>query len=402
MEVAQIALNFPSPVESIPYLSNNNLLDFDLLLINSDYLLSLGHGHKPEVLQWKTKLEEFSRIKPFPIVYTVPISKTQYNVKLSDVAPVPAFITTSESGRSVRVVENTPFTGIMEKYFSQFRYHSYILEPPGKTILETVHKKNTLAFYGGNCLFLPISDNKLQTQEFLDHLVKAIRSASQGLWELELPEWANGFSLPQEQSLKSAIRKFTEEINNLKVMISDQERNLNNLLRHKLLFTAAGKILENEVARLLRDLGFEILNSEEGREDLIVKFDKKIAVIEIKGTRKSAAEKHAAQLEKWSANYLAENGNSAKPILIINTFRDQPLHLRPEISFPPQMLKYSEARSHCLITTIQLLTLFFHITENPSSKELLIDEMFDTVGVYERFPNWKDFIVFDQISPEAG
>ena len=57
-----------------------------------------------------------------------------------------------------------------------------------------------------------------------------------------------------------------------------------------------------------------------GRSDIIAKYGEVAIVAEIKGVTKSAAEKHAAQLEKWVAQYIEENEVSPKGMLIVNGF----------------------------------------------------------------------------------
>lgn len=102
-------------------------------------------------------------------------------------------------------------------------------------------------------------------------------------------------------------------------------------------------------------------------EDLMPLFI--FAVVEIKGVTGSAAEKHAAKLEKWVSTYYEENEVKPKGILVVNTYRDQPLIDRPEVSFPHQMLKFCSQREHCLLTSTQLLSLYLDVKKNPLRKK---------------------------------
>ena len=89
------------------------------------------------------------------------------------------------------------------------------------------------------------------------------------------------------------------------------------------------------------------LEAEKGRSDKIAKYGEVAIVAEIKGVTKSAAEKHAAQLEKWVAQYFEENEVSPKGMLIVNGFCDMPLNERLEDVFPQQMLKYCGYTTVC-------------------------------------------------------
>ena len=107
---------------------------------------------------------------------------------------------------------------------------------------------------------------------------------------------------------------------------------------------------------------------------------------------KSAAEKHAAQLEKWVALFIEENEKTPKPLLIVNGYCDLPVTERTEDVFPKQMLKYCKARAHALISTTQLLCLFIEIKNNPECKKERIKELLNTEGIYNRYTNIGEYL----------
>lgn len=146
------------------------------------------------------------------------------------------------------------------------------------------------------------------------------------------------------------------------------------------------------VEEIFSELGFEILQAEKNRDDLIVKYGDDIAVVEIKGLSHSAGEKNAAQLEKWRATYLEIHGVNPKGILLVNTYRETPLAERNQPDFPEQMLRYAVGREHCLITAVQFLTLYYEAVKNPQFKEAIIKSLFETVGRYTGNFKWQDYI----------
>ena len=162
--------------------------------------------------------------------------------------------------------------------------------------------------------------------------------------------------------------------------------------KYKLLLTSSGTTLEEIVKQVLDELGFTILEAEKGRSDIIAKYGEVAIVAEIKGVTKSAAEKHAAQLEKWVAQYIEENEVSPKGMLIVNGFCDMPLNERLEDVFPQQMLKYCVSRGHVLLTSTQLLCLYIEVCKNPICKEERITELLSCVGKYERYRETKDYL----------
>jgi len=66
---------------------------------------------------------------------------------------------------------------------------------------------------------------------------------------------------------------------------------------------------------------------------------------------------------------------------------------RTEVSFPTQMLPYSEAREHCLMTGLQLLGLYLDCKDNEEKKHEMIGRMFATKGVFAEYQNWTDFLL---------
>ena len=173
-------------------------------------------------------------------------------------------------------------------------------------------------------------------------------------------------------------------------------QHIEEIQKYKLLLTASGGQLEEITKQVLSQLGFKILDAERGRSDIIAQYDDVSVVAEIKGVSKSAAEKHAAQLEKWVAQYIEDNEISPKALLIVNGFCDTPLRERTEDVFPHQMLKYCEARGHALITTTQLLCLYVETQQNPDCKTERIRELLSCVGKYPRYQNFSDFLIVNK------
>ena len=150
--------------------------------------------------------------------------------------------------------------------------------------------------------------------------------------------------------------------------------------------------MEEVVQETLQEIGFTLSEAEVGRSDIIASYNGTDIVAEIKGVSKSAAEKHAAQLEKWVAQFIEEKEHAPKPLLIVNGYSDTPLVERVEDVFPNQMLKYCAARGHALITTTQLLCLYIEIKKNPTCAEERITELLSCVGKYQRYLDYNNYI----------
>jgi hypothetical protein len=146
------------------------------------------------------------------------------------------------------------------------------------------------------------------------------------------------------------------------------------------------------VGKIFKQLGFLVTEGLPGRDGLILKYKDKVAVVEVKGVTKSAAEKHAAQLEKWVSEYYSTYDIRPKGILVVNAFKDTPLINREEQTFPDQMISYCRGRNHCLLSGVQLLGIFLYCLCNHTMVDNIIEQIFSTDGVLDGFNNWKDFI----------
>ena len=259
----------------------------------------------------------------------------------------------------------------------------------------------SISFKAGKIIFLPYlhffdtvsggnQDEKING--FLDWLIEFDESLKKGKEFEEFPKWIDDYNILSESEDFVQLLNLEKEKNELQKRIEAQNEHLALLKRYKGLFTSTGEQLENIIKEVFGEMGFQVFPTEKGRTDVIAKYGDTDVVMEIKGLTKSAAEKNAAQLEKWASDFIDRNEKSAKPLLIVNAFRELPLEQRTEAAFPNQMLSYSKSRNHCLITTTQLLCLFIEIIENPKCKDERINELLTTVGVYNRYLDYTKFI----------
>lgn len=404
MKILEIG-NFFQTTSKINYCSHATLFEYDAIIIDFDSLLShTSEGGTFQVYFKRRKdLEEFTSYKNIPIIYFAPLPK---DIKLNingmwngytfeAFCPIPQIHVVRESGNTIEVLQGTIFTEFLTKYRHHFGYNSYFQTGHGTTIIETPFAKKVLGFFTKDCIFLPPPKTSVLEFEksFLEELMAVTKSITGSYEESELPDWAKSYFLPKEDEMGSKINETNTQISALKTILDENQRKLADISSVKKIFTGTGKELENVAGRIFKEIGFEILETEKNRDDLILKYKDRIAVVEIKGVTKSAAEKHATQLEKWSANYHQENNVFPKPILLVNSFNDLPLHERTEAAFPDQMIKYSTSRNHCLMTTIQLLGIYYSLLEDDTQKDKLIESIFNCSGVYQDLNDWRKFII---------
>ncbi len=225
------------------------------------------------------------------------------------------------------------------------------------------------------------SNNSKNFLNSLLFLISEIKKNSKPLLQ-NLPDWVDEYSLIGEIKENNNLQKLRKNQEKIKLQIEDSKSKLSNYRFLKGLFSSDGTILESVVEFVFQEMGFETIKTEGNKDDLVIKANKNIAVLEVKGLTKSAAEKNLAQLQKWVSNYHAENDYNPKGILIVNTFKNEKLENRQnKIDFPDQMLPYANQMKHCLLTGIQLLYIFLDYKTRNLKKNEIIELLFNTVGI---------------------
>ena len=309
--------------------------------------------------------------------------------------------TTETLGTSVTPCGNTEFSEFMKKIASLSCYQASIDQPSENQLAKAGDSEKTVSSYcdfeQGRIVFLPPpclahefeteQDYELCSRRYLEELIALDEMIHCSTAEFELPSWATQITMPGELQLRKNLAANQETLANLKEEIEKQKEGITDLERYKLLLTSSGTQLEEIVQLVLGELGFILEETRPGRSDIIASYAGKPIVAEIKGLAKSAAEKNCAQLEKWAAEYFEEKGQPAKPLLIVNAFKGLPLDKRSQPVFPNQMLAYAMHRSHCLISTAQLLCLYVDTNDNPVKRNEAVEKMLSTVGVYNEYEN---------------
>ena len=288
----------------------------------------------------------------------------------------------------------------LKKYNDYFEYRATYENVSVNNILMTIkNTKKVVSWYEkvgkGFLIFAPdlnfdrtnpTKESKLEKDYYncLSKLNKIIVSD-----KIELPPYSEKYLLPNEEIMINNIEKSKERLNELRTEIENKETLLLNLQLEKIMFTGTGTPLEKNSVEKFKKIGFSIVkyNPDSADEDIVIQYNDKIAVVEVKGVSGSATEKHTSQVVKWKSEYHIENDILPKGILLVNAFNEKELDSRQEY-FPNQMLKYAIHQEICLLTTIQLFNIKNYLESNPSEKEKIIDRIFNTNGLFEGFEDW--------------
>lgn len=199
----------------------------------------------------------------------------------------------------------------------------------------------------------------------------------------QAPIWVNDYTFGDEEKEIDHLNNLLDRQKHIQLEINKQLETLNYFIELKRLLFSSGKNLERIVEKVFEEFGYSLEPPVPNRDDLILKFNGDVGVVEIKVLKGSSAEKHAAQLMKWVNNYHMENEINPKGILIVNTYKDKPLEDRTEADFPDQMLPYAKQQKFCLVTTKTVLMVYLDFKSNLITIEQIHKLLFDTVGILE-------------------
>lgn len=332
----------------------------------------------------------------------------QYEFDMYSFLPVPV-VETYSYGRDMQFCCGSPYKEFFEAIteFTGYSVHYTVQEEPttplakikgGEKIVSSV-----IECADGKLIFLPqpnlTTSNDVQryweknTKLFLDSLFE-LDARLHTPKEVVMPAWVEKISILDEAKHIDTFNQIMNNITELEQKVQEEKEMIRHIQNYKSLITSRGVALEEITKQVLSELGFKLSDTEPGRDDIIAKYKDIDIVAEIKGIKNSAAEKHAAQLEKWASTFLEKNERVPKPILIVNGYCETPLQERTDPVFPEQMIPYSTRRNHALLTTTKLLCLYIEIKTNPSVKEERIRELLETVGVYKRYDDISSYIKF--------
>lgn len=336
-------------------------------------------------------------------------------VDLLNALPVKTTQFLKARGTRIEVDGDGPLSSLLRTYRKDLCYEATMVDPPGSSLGHVVGTDRIVASVqraksGGHLVFLPTvnllrdDDDELDEDadeeaslyrdnawEFQRDLIETLRQLD-GSTEISRPAWASAYSTSEQRRLSDETSKQQKRVETAREKLAKLQKDAQSAEARDQLYLGTGRALEVQVKGVLEALGGEVTEPDPGRDDWKVVFPEAKAVVEVKGVGKSAAEKHAAQLEKWVATELEASGSAPKGLLVVNTWKDISLEERTEPDFPAQMLPYSAGRDHCLMTGLQLFTILSEIEKDSSKAEFWRKKILKTAGVLEGAPDWRDVI----------
>lgn len=337
-------------------------------------------------------------VTKFDLLRGLPVSGASYSIARGD---------------RIELDGDGPIVDVLRKYKKFMAYDTIVTDPPGSILAHVSGTDRVVGFIqrtkaGGHLILIPHMNLQIEQDdedeeeyeprkwvkeapEFQEDLLDAISQLTGGVVVVR-PAWAERYATESQKKLRDEVVKQQARIESNRLKLARLQKRTEEAESRDQLYLGSGRALELEVKSVMELLGGTVSEPSPGRDDWKVAFPEGDAVIEAKGVKKSAAEKFAAQLEKWVAGSLEESGKAAKGILVVNTWRDIPLSDRTGIDFPAQMIPYSKSRGHCLVTGLQLFIMRSEIEKNPIMAESFRQKILETSGVLDGLNDWTSIV----------
>lgn len=234
----------------------------------------------------------------------------------------------------------------------------------------------------------------------------------------DFPPWVDQYQTDGDKNAFARISELTVQIADLENQLKTQHDLLTNSRELKRLAFDTGAGFTSSVEAALTELGLSVVEGPHPRADLLASDGNRYAAIEAKGVDGATKERDVRQAVQWMAEvdsalasgddeidpdlsrYAAQlaklsvdkGDNDCKGLLIMGTFRKQPLNERRQPSFPEPVIRVLERADVCALTGLQLLGLILMVRNNPSLRPVILKELFDTRGPLQRAQDWREFL----------
>ena len=377
-------------IGSQKYLKNPSISEYDL----SEYMLTFNE-RKIQIAAYLENGRSLFLYCSTRTTYTLDVgfssetSSTQTTIDFFELFELESSDFKIKSLRGSNLVSANP---AIKSFFDNFNifYNKVFEKYIGDPICEVKNTKQVVGLLikkrKGKIFVLPeaslIQDDDISIFPFID-LVNDKSFIFKNTTKSELPTWCEEIHFGNELIERQKLNDLKIELENIEDLLEIQHENLEEYNNLKRLLITSGNELEQLVEGVFIKFGYNVHKPDGHRDDLIIKYADDVAVLEIKGVKGSAAEKHAAQLMKWVNNYHLDNNINPKGILIVNSFMDLPIELRNSATFPHQMISYCNRMQLCLITSEQLLNLFIDFKFNRKSIDEIHNKLFSKIGIFE-------------------
>lgn len=195
-----------------------------------------------------------------------------------------------------------------------------------------------------------------------------------------VPDWCNSYLATELRTLGRELADLNEQVRQYQQKVQEVEDRIavTKSLRNALL-TTQGDELVGACIRVLTYLGWHVKPSAEDKQELQLLIDDKVCIARIVWTNNTPERSHLGQLTISQTRFWCEQGSEPKGILIVSRVGDQPLPpLAPD--YNSELSDYAGKKNVCLMTTLQLLSLYRDAVLKNASVDSLRSEILSSNG----------------------
>ncbi len=198
-----------------------------------------------------------------------------------------------------------------------------------------------------------------------------------------VPDWCKKYFSSELNSLSKELTELNEQVRLAQQKIKEVESRvaLTKGLRNTLL-TAQGEELVEACGKVLTMLGWRVKISEEDKHELRLDTseDKNVSIARIVWTESQADRTHLGQLSISQTRYWCEQGVEPKGILLVCKSGETAPSPLNSSDFNSELAEYASKKNVCLMTTLQLLSVYKEIALHDGSAETVRATILNSSG----------------------
>lgn len=186
-----------------------------------------------------------------------------------------------------------------------------------------------------------------------------------------VPDWCKKYFAGELTHLNRDLGELNEQVRALQNKIKDVEGRvaLTKGLRNTLLTTQGDELVE-ACGKVLTMIGWRVRMSEEDKNEMRLESDdKSVCIARVVWTDKDPDRSHLGQLSISQTRYWCEQGVEPKGILLVSRMGEAGGAPLAPSDYNGELAEYASKKNVCLMTTLQLLSVYRDVVLNEGSPE---------------------------------
>jgi pSer/pThr/pTyr-binding forkhead associated (FHA) protein len=202
-----------------------------------------------------------------------------------------------------------------------------------------------------------------------------------------VPNWCKKYFSGELGDLGKELTELNEQVKAAQQKIQDVQSRvaLTRGLRNVLLSSQGEELVEG-CSKVLSLLGWDVKVSDDDKHELRLNGgEKDVCIASVVWTNTQADRTHLAQLSISQTRFWCEQGTEPKGILIVSKASDSEPEQLSAADFNSELAEYAQKKNVCLMTTLQLLSIYKEVALNKGNVDKVREKMSDSSGWLEGF-----------------